>query len=61
MPSAAELTAKWSERLNEWRALGVRIDGEKVAAEVLEDLRGLVEEDLVTIRPAHGAQKGGAR
>ncbi|MDB4882889.1 MAG: hypothetical protein JWL95_1655 [Gemmatimonadetes bacterium] len=52
MPSAAELTAKWQERLTEWRSLGVRIDGEKVAAEVLEDLRALVDDDVVTLQEA---------
>ena len=52
MPSVPELSAKWAERLTEWRALGVRIDGERVAAELLQDLRGLVDEDVVTLLEA---------
>lgn len=52
MTSAAELTAKWSTRLTEWRTLGVRVDGDKVAVEVLEDLRELVNDDVVTLAEA---------
>jgi len=50
--TAAELQTKWSKRLEEWRALCVRVDGEKIAREILEDLRGLVDEDLVTLSEA---------
>jgi len=52
MPTLAELTEKWSGRHAEWGMLGVRIDGEKVAAEILADLRGLVQEDTVTLAEA---------
>jgi hypothetical protein len=48
----AELCAKWSARLVEWRSLGVQASGEKVAAEILDDLRALQSEDLVTLGEA---------
>lgn len=50
--TGAELVAKWSERREEWRALGVHLDGEKVAAEILTDLRALTTEDTVTLAEA---------
>ena len=48
-----ERYAKWSGRLEEWRALGVQVNGEKLAAEVLSDLRLLVVADTVSLREAH--------
>lgn len=48
----SDLRRKWEARLGEWRALGIRLDGEKVASEVLADLQGLVAEDLVTLSEA---------
>lgn len=52
MDSLMGIREKWKARLAEWRELGVRIDGEKVAAEILEDLRTLVAEDTVTLKEA---------
>lgn len=52
MSTARELTEKWAERLADWRALGVRVDGEKVALEILDDLRKMTEEDHVTLKEA---------
>src|SRR5678816_3955739 len=42
--SIAALEAKWSARLVEWRELGVTVLGEKIALEVLADLRGVGDD-----------------
>lgn len=52
MSTIGTLTAKWVARRAEWGALGVRIDGEKVAAEVLNDLRELLHDDVITLEEA---------
>ena len=52
MATLTELQEKWSTRLAEWRALGVHVAGERLAAEVLNDLRALVTEDVVTLQEA---------
>jgi len=41
--SIAALEAKWSARLVEWRELGVTVLGEKIAREILDDLRAVGE------------------
>lgn len=52
MPSLTELRAKWVGRRSEWEALGVQVDGARVAAEVLGDLQALTDEDTVTLTEA---------
>jgi hypothetical protein len=47
-----ELTRKWSRRLEEWRALAVRVDGGGIAAEVVRDLSALAGDDVVTLSEA---------
>ena len=37
----AELETKWTARLGEWRALGASVSGERVAAEIVADLRAI--------------------
>jgi hypothetical protein len=37
----AELETKWRSRFDEWRALGVAVAGEKIAAEALDDLQSI--------------------
>jgi hypothetical protein len=50
----AELEAKWTRRLNEWRELDVSLSGEKIAAEVLGDLHAMRDgDDSVTLTEAH--------
>ena len=41
MPTLPVVEAKWLARLEEWRALGVRVDGAKLAEEVLADLHAI--------------------
>lgn len=56
MPTLAVLEAKWQQRLSEWRALGVAVNGEKIAGEVLEDLHALSsEQNNVTMSPTEAA------
>jgi hypothetical protein len=37
----AELRQQWTHRRDEWRRLGVTVDGAKLAEEILADLEGL--------------------
>jgi hypothetical protein len=43
--TAEELCAKWSSRRNEYRHLGVLVDGARLCEDVLVDLRLLFEAD----------------
>ena len=52
MPTVVEIRTKWERRRLEWRALGVRLDGDSVAAEILADLAALVNDDTLTLREA---------
>lgn len=50
-----ELVIRWQSRRDEWARLGVSIDGEKVAAEIIADLNCLSREltsESVTLREA---------
>jgi hypothetical protein len=40
----AHLELKWSTRLAEWRRLGVSVSGEKVAEEILSDVKAIGAE-----------------
>lgn len=42
--TAAELRDRWQRRLDEWRRLGVSVDGAKLAAEILADLDRLASD-----------------
>ena len=51
----AELRARWTERRDEWRRLGVQVDGAKLAEEVLADLEKVVNagaDELLTLTAA---------
>src|SRR3569833_2836680 len=53
----AELETKWTARLQEWRELGVSVNGEKVAAEIVADLRAIaLGSDDETLSPRDAAQ-----
>lgn len=52
MPTVVELLEKWGARRQEWERLGATVSGERIAAEVLTDLRALVDEDVVTLDEA---------
>lgn len=48
-----EMVARWSARLEEWRRLGVRVDGATIAEEILVDLRALsAGENVVSLTEA---------
>jgi hypothetical protein len=51
-----ELEAKWRVRLEEWRRLGVSVNGEKLAEELLGDLEALERSaalGVLTLNEAH--------
>ena len=52
----AELRAAWTERRDEWRRLGVQVDGAKLCEELLRDLDELDAsgETLLTLVEAEG-------
>jgi len=50
-----ELRAKWTARLDEWRRLGVQVNGEQVASEILVDLKEITagwNDDVLSIAQA---------
>ena len=56
----AEVTARWTARRAEWSRLGVRLDGEKLASEILADLTAIVtvERDTLLSVKAAAAETG---
>jgi hypothetical protein len=51
----AELRQAWTQRRDEWRRLGVHVDGARVAEEILEELEQLEAadgEELLTLTDA---------
>jgi hypothetical protein len=52
MPTVAELTAKWTQRLADAQQLHTLAPLERVAAEIVDDLRQLGEDDLVSLQEA---------
>ena len=51
----AELLLSWTQRRDEWRKLGVQVDGAKLAAEILAELEQLATADadeLLTLTDA---------
>jgi hypothetical protein len=43
-----EVLARWESRQAEWARLHVTVDGATLAAEVLDDLRGILDDDSRT-------------
>ena len=56
----AEVAARWTARREEWSRLGVRLDGEKLASEILADLTAIVtvERDTLLSVKAAAAETG---
>jgi hypothetical protein len=55
MAMLADLLTRWQSRRAEWARLGVAVDGEKIASEVLKDLTGLAaaaDEEFLTLTEA---------
>ena len=51
----ADVAARWTARRAEWGRLGVRLDGEKLASEILADLTAIVSverDTLLSVRAA---------
>jgi hypothetical protein len=60
MMTIAELEQKWSTRRDEWRVLGVRVDGERIADEILADIRAVsMSADEATLTPSEAAAVAG--
>jgi hypothetical protein len=56
--TALELIARWRGRCDAWRRLGVSVNGEAIAREIVADLEQLVEsqdEELLTLSKASAA------
>ena len=55
MNALAKLTAKWAARRDEWKALGVAVNGAALADQVIADLREIQasDADIVTLAEAH--------
>ncbi len=59
-PTIAEVAARWTARRAEWSRLGARLDGEKLASEILADLTAIVsvERDTLLSVKAAAAETG---
>lgn len=56
----ADLTTRWAARRDEWRALGVHVDGAAVAGEILADLHALlVDQAAGDVTIAEASRLGG--
>jgi hypothetical protein len=51
----AELRAAWTHRRDEWRKLGVQVDGAKLADEILAELEQLETPDADTVSLAEAS------
>src|SRR5262245_16778256 len=51
----AELLKAWTHRRDEWRKLGVQVEGARVAEEVLAELEQLEASDADVVSPAEAA------
>jgi len=59
MPALAELIARWERRRDEWKRLGVQVDGAAIAEELLCELTALERAGSASVMLREAAELSG--